>query len=535
MSDLLTIDGLLSQHVAAKPDEVCLIYRDRAITYAQFDDLVNRCARWLISQGVGPGERIALWLTNQPEWLGMLFGAARIGVGIVTVNTRYRASEVEHILTKSRARMLIMQRSFRSIDFAAIMGDMNSDTLVDLQTIALVGNGSDVPETIIGRPVVKFDSSLAYGEEAVGPHTDGSSPFIHFATSGTTKAPKLVQHTQHTAAWHSRKAAAAYGFDQSGAVTLAAVPLCGVYGFDSTLASLTGGAPIVLMETFEPNEAYALIDRYRVTHLFGTDDLYRQLLNVTSPDYKFPTARLFAVAFYTAGWRARASYFWDCHLPLRGIYGSSETHAIFSIQPDSLPFENVVEPGGFPAAGEISQVRIRDDETGAILPIGQSGDLEIKSPGNFVGYFNDPDATSAVLTEDGYFRTGDIGYLRGDGTFVYESRKGDALRLSGFLVNPTEIEDEIKAISNVADAQVVSLEIEGQLKAVAFVIPAEGTDVDQSTIAASLKSKLAPFKIPSRVWSVPEFPVTLSPNGIKVQRAKLRDMAVENLKKEARV
>ena len=157
----------------------------------------------------------------------------------------------------------------------------------------------------------------------------------------------------------------------------------------------------------------------------------------------------------------------------------------------------------------------------------QSGVLEILATGNFSGYFNDPGATSAVVDQDGFFSTGDIGYLRTDGSFVYQTRQGDAIRLSGFLVNPSEIEDVLRGCPGVAEAQVIGADVGGVQSCVAFVIAGQDTDIDAEGIRAWLRNVIAPFKVPARVWFLDAFPVTESANGVKIQRAKLREMAAQ--------
>jgi fatty-acyl-CoA synthase len=188
-----------------------------------------------------------------------------------------------------------------------------------------------------------------------------------------------------------------------------------------------------------------------------------------------------------------------------------------------------IEAGGRPAAGDEAQVRVRDLDSGELLPAGRSGEIEIRSPGNFSGYWNDPQASARAIGADGYFRTGDIGRLRADGTFVFEARRGDAIRLAGFLVSPLEIEDAVKRVAGVADVQVVGVEIAGQPRCVAFVIAQAGATLSDREIIAAVGKRLAPFKVPARVWFVERFPTTESANGVKVQRGKLREMALERL------
>src|SRR5712691_9785111 len=153
-----------------------------------------------------------------------------------------------------------------------------------------------------------------------------------------------------------------------------------------------------------------------------------------------------------------------------------------------------------------------------------------RAPSLFAGYCNDAEATAAAMRPDGFFRTGDIGRLRADGSFVFETRRGDAIRLGGFLVSPVEIEDTLKRIPAVADAQVVGVELDGRMRCAAFVIPAEGFAPSEAEIVAGAAEIMAAFKVPARVWFLDAFPVTQSANGTKIQRSKLREMAIERLR-----
>jgi len=227
---------------------------------------------------------------------------------------------------------------------------------------------------------------------------------------------------------------------------------------------------------------------------------------------------------------ARAA--WQKRVPLLGLYGSSEVQALFSMQRTDAPIDQRIEGGGVPAAGAQAEVRVRDVDSGELLPAERSGELEIRAPGNFAGYWNDADSTAEAIGSDGYFRTGDIGRLRVDGSFVYEARRGDAMRLAGFLVSPLEIEEVLKQHPGVADVQVVAAEISGQTRCVAFVITAPPGAPTESEIIAAASRQMAGFKVPARVWFVDEFPTTQSANGIKIQRRRLREMAKEVLKDE---
>lgn len=179
-----------------------------------------------------------------------------------------------------------------------------------------------------------------------------------------------------------------------------------------------------------------------------------------------------------------------------------------------------------------ARVRVRDAETGELAAPGISGEIEIDAPSRFLGYFRNPQATAEATTADGFFRTGDIGRLRHDGSFIYETRAGDAMRLGGFLVGPGEIEDELKACAGVADAQVVAIDLNGQARCAAFVIPQADAAPQEAELVAHVRENLAGYKVPARVFFVDAFPVTDSANGVKIQRAKLRTMAMDRIAAE---
>jgi fatty-acyl-CoA synthase len=319
-------------------------------------------------------------------------------------------------------------------------------------------------------------------------------------------------------------------FSAPDASLLAALPLCGVFGFDAVLGALAGGAPVVLMDVFTAEAAGDLVRRHRITHVFGSDEMARRMLEAAPGPAPFPSLRIFGFAAFQPGSAELARSAWARGVPLLGLYGSSEVQALFAMQPPALPLDERIAPGGRPVSAG-ADIRIRDIESGALLPPGVSGEIEIRAESLFAGYFGDPAATAGVMQPDGFFRTGDIGRLRVDGTFVYETRAGDAMRLSGYLVGPAEIEDVLKGVPGIADAQVVAVEHAGRACCVAFAIPAGPTTAPaEATLIAAAAARLASFKVPQRILFLDAFPTTPSANGTKIQRARLRAMALDHLK-----
>jgi fatty-acyl-CoA synthase len=503
-----------------------LVFEGTPVSRAELVDKVERTTAWLAAQGIGKGDVVAVWLVNRLEWLALLFAAARRGAIIAAVNTRYRSAEVAHLLKLSGARLLVLEAAFRSLDFATILADIATSEVPALERLAVVG-----ADSIPARwPCVRFDTFDKPGPSAPPAQDDVDLPVLLYTTSGTTRGPKLVAHSQRTLAAHAASIARALQLLPQRHALLAMLPFCGTFGMTGLLAFLGAGLSIHVQDAFEAAPALRILSAQKITHCFGSDEMFRRILALTDAPRPFPHLEVCGFAAFQPGWRELAAEAAARGLPLFGLYGSSEVQALFSMGRASDAFTDRIEGGGWPMSPE-AKVRVRDTETGELAAAGISGEIEISAPSQFLGYFGNPVATRDAITADGFFRTGDIGRLRGDGSFVYETRAGDAMRLGGFLVAPGEIEDELKSCPGVADAQVVAVDLKGQARCVAFVIPAREPP-KQDALIARLRERLAAYKVPARIYVVDAFPVTESANGVKIQRARLRAMALERIAAE---
>ncbi|RQH08201.1 AMP-binding protein [Bradyrhizobium sp. RP6] len=519
-------DFSLQSLIRIEAADPALVFDGRAVSRAEFSTKVEQTAAWLAAQGIGQGDVVAVWLVNRLEWLALLFAAARLGVVVAAVNTRYRSAEVAHLLKLSGAKLIIAEAGFRTIDFAAILAGIAKDEVPALQRLAVVG-----ADTISAHwPCVRFDAFDAPYPPAQHVQGDVDLPMLLYTTSGTTKGPKLVAHSQRTLATHAVSVARALQLDPQRHSLLAMLPFCGTFGMTSLLGFVAAGATVHVLDAFEAAPAVKILRDCRITHSFGSDEMFRRILALSDEPRPFPHLEVCGFAAFQPGWRELAAEAETRGMKLFGLYGSSEVQALFSIARGSDAFADRIEGGGWPMSPS-ARVRVRDTETGELATSGVSGEIEISAPSRFLGYFNNPEATRDAITADGFFRTGDIGRLRGDGSFAYETRAGDAMRLGGFLVAPGEIEDELKSCTGVADAQVVAVDLKGQARCVAFVIPAKQPPM-QETLVARLRERLAGYKVPARIYLVDAFPITDSANGVKIQRARLRAMAMERIAAE---
>ncbi|MDD1537155.1 MULTISPECIES: AMP-binding protein [unclassified Bradyrhizobium] len=522
-ANTLSLQSLIRAEAAADPAFVC---DGTPVSRADFATRVEQTAAWLAAQGIGKGDVVAVWLVNRIEWIALLFAAARCGATVAAVNTRDRSAEVAHLLRLSGARLMVVEAAFRSIDFAAILAGIAEHEVPALQRLAVVGADA-IPAH---WPCVRFDAFDSFYPPAPPTEDDIDLPVLLYTTSGTTKGPKLVAHSQRTLAGHAVSVAKALRLDPQRHALLAMLPFCGTFGMTSLLGFVAAGATIHVLDAFEAAPAFEILREHRITHSFGSDEMFRRILALTDAPRPFPHLELCGFAAFQPGWRELAAEAESRGLPLFGLYGSSEVQALFAIAQASDAFADRIEGGGWPMSPDAS-VRVRDTETGELAASGISGEIEISAPSRFLGYFHNPDATREAITADGFFRTGDIGRLRGDGSFVYETRAGDAMRLGGFLVAPGEIEDELKSCAGVSDAQVVAVDLKGQARCVAFVIPA-GEPPRQDSLTTHLRERLAGYKVPARIYVVQAFPVTDSANGVKIQRARLRAVAMERIAAE---
>jgi fatty-acyl-CoA synthase len=199
--------------------------------------------------------------------------------------------------------------------------------------------------------------------------------------------------------------------------------------------------------------------------------------------------------------------------------------ALAAMWPADEPAPRRWEGGGRVVSPEI-QVRVADPETGRELPLGQEGELWFRGPNVVDSYLGDPDAAGRAFSPDGWFRSGDLGYLVEEGVFVYTCRMGDALRLHGFLVDPAEIEIRLAEHPGVDSAKVVGIPgPDGATRPIGFVVPVAGAEPEPAELRDWCAATLAKFKVPDAVYLIEAMPTISGPNGTKVSTTSLVEWA----------
>ncbi|MDO8693389.1 MAG: AMP-binding protein [Sheuella sp.] len=516
-------------------DHPALIDRHVTTTFSQLDQQSRQLAGNLAALGISAGDRVAIWLPNCLEWVETFLACAHLGATVLAVNTRFRSKEVADIIGRGRADWLVMWPDFKGIAFADILADVDQEVMQRLRSVITLGDSQSPATQAIaarGHTVHSFDLLAQTPCEVPPPH--GNAGVLCFTTSGTTSLPKFVLHDHLSLLTHGDAMKEAYGYDATSRI-FASAPFCGAFGFCTLLGGLVTGSTVVCEPVTDTASTLEQIRRHQVSHTYANNESILKLLETAHSPKDFESCQLFGFANFSPAITNLLEQAERNHLSLTGLYGSSELQALVAAQP-THPSEGDVSVR-YMAGGRLihpsARVRVSDPETGEILANGESGEIEINSPSRMQGYLDNPEATNKVISADGYFKTGDLGYTVSDRQFVFQARMGDSMRLSGFLVNPIEIEQAVETLPGVKACQVVGATVGTKILPVAFVIMNDGAQADQAGWTAECKRRMAAFKVPVRFEVLAAFPSIESANAIKIQKHKMREMADQLLREQA--
>ena len=525
-----TIPKALRRTVDLAGDSTALIYDSDAISYATLHRLVLNASCGLSKLGIKSGDRVAFWIPNTPAYLVLYLACMQLNAIAVAVNTRFRGTEVADIINRSGASSLILWPLFRKVNFLEILSLIEHSAFSRVESVIVYSEDeggvpvqNQLPLSLRSKRVASYQELI----DESGAEIDNSKPDAGcniFTTSGTTKAPKFVLHSQRSIINH----AAEVWLNLESLINKEAffhtLPFCGVFGFNHFSAALIGARANVIQSAFDACEAVSLIDLHKVHYISATDDMLMALLEADDRNPVMPSLTCCGYGAFNLPPEEITLRAGAKGLKLVGLYGMSEVQALFARQEHTQPDEKRYLPGGKLISHHAS-VRARNPASEEILPHNESGELEFKGPSLLIKYFGNDSATDELITEDGYLKSGDLGYTRSASEFVFQARMGDTLRLGGYLVAPAEIENHLIEHDSVGAAQVVAVRIQDKMRAYAFIIPAKAKNPEQEELRTYCLRSLAKFKVPVAFHIMQEFPTTKSPNGTKIQRAKLREIA----------
>jgi len=527
---------LIEESVRKWPDRTALIYYGSKWSYRQLWDQSERLAASLAREGVGPGDRVALYLPNSPAYPIAFFGVLRLGAIVVQVSPLYLGQDLVRLLKDSSPKALVTLEILYP-NLAKVKGEV----AVPAVFVARVRDFypwylRPFVNSVLRRQKLPTefprDPSVRPWRTAVG--TPGSvplhkgdpntTPAVLQYTGGTTGRPKaavlthrnLVANVVQGNAWNIR-------LEPGNEVVMASIPLFHIYGLTvALLMGLNAGGTVVLQTRPEIRELLKLIDRYQPTQFPGVPALYQAFTH--QPD--IAKYHIHSIKYCVSGSAALPIEVQKQFVRLTGAslvegYGLSETSPITHVNP--LVGEQRIGSIGVPIP-ETDQ-RVLDLETGTrVLGPGEVGELSVRGPQVMHGYYNQPEETALVL-KDGWFSTGDVARIDPDGFAYIVDRKKDMVNIGGMKVYPREVEEVLFQHSAVADAAAVGApDPEHGEVVVAFVVKKPGSTVTEEELIAFVKERIAHYKAPRRI----EFRDALPRTGVqKVLRRVLREEAAK--------
>ncbi|MGH3380301.1 MAG: AMP-binding protein [Actinoallomurus sp.] len=515
---------LLDDSAERFPGRKALMFFGRPMTYAKLLAAVDRFAGALRRTGIRKGDRVALILPNCPQEVIAFYAILRLGAIVVPTNPLYTASELRHQLGDSGARaVIVFDKAYETLT-QAMPGTAVEHVIVtslieylpfmkrELLKLPLAKArelgaelSTEVPED---ADVLWFDDLLKEGPD--NPQQTPVDPFRDLAvlqyTGGTTGRPKgamlthrnLVANAHQTVAWDP-------GIRPGHDVNLAVVPLVHVFGrtFCLTCTTLIGGM-VVLIPKFDLDLVLDAIRKHKPTLFPGVPPIYQQL--AAAPESK--KAGVGAIRTSVSGAMKLNRTTVDAFRAGTGGqlvqgYGMTECSPVIMANPLDGNARHISV--GAPLPG--TEARIVDEhDPRRILPIGYPGELIVRGPQIFSGYWNQPGETGEALSRDGWFRTGDIAVMSPDGFFTLIDRKRDVIIVDGFNVYPSEVENVLSAHPGVAEAAVVGISDSGHGEVtVAYIIPREPAPSPRELIDHCAQH-LAEYKVPAFIELRPELP-----------------------------
>lgn len=468
----------LDATAARTPDAVALRFEGAEITFAQLRARSLGAADVLNARGVGPGDRVAIWVPNHPSFASAMYGAWRVGAVAVPVHAALTEPEARHIVCGPDQR-----------DVGGRLGGA-----IGLEELPLEGSE---------RPV----ADPGEGDLALIQYTAG--------TSGLPKGAILTHANLKANIDQMRQVPIAIGPDD---VALCVLPLFHIFGLNVVLnLAIEVGATIVLSERFDPAGSLDLIRSNLVTMIAGAPPVYVAWLMADAPRDAFSNVRVAVSGAAPLSKDVLAGFKERFDVTIWEGYGLTETSpALTSTAIGGVPKPNCV---GRPLPGV--EMKLIDEDGDDVTDEGDPGEIVVRGPNVFGGYWNRPEESAAAFTSDGWFRSGDVGVFDDDGDLYIVDRKKDMVLVSGFNVYPREIEDVLRRHPNVGDVAVVGVPDEHTGERIKAIVVADppGESISSDDLLAFATKSLAPYKTPKEIEIVADIPRNAAG---KVLRRELR-------------
>ncbi len=537
----LTVGGLLDLVAERRPEDDALVYADRGLrySYAEFKEVVERCARALMALGLEKGDHVAVWGQNVPEWVTLQFATGKTGTVLVTINPAYKANELRYVLEQSDAAALFLTEGTEDANFVEILEEAAPDLadaelgeeleveeLPYLKHVVLIGDGASSPG-IMGYDEFMEGADRVSEEELKERQASlNADEVINMQyTSGTTGFPKGVQLTHANIVKNAFYIGECMELGPEDRVCIP-VPFFHCFGCVlGTLNTVTHEGTMVPVETFDPGEVLKAVHEERCTTLLGVPTMF--IAELEHPDYEeYDTSSLRTGIMAGAPCPEEVMKQVVNDMGAEEItiaYGQTESSPVITQTRTDDPIERRVSTVGRKLPDV--EVKIVDLDTGEEVGPEEQGDLCTRGYHVMKGYYKMPDETEEVIDEDGWLHTGDLATMDEDGYVEIMGRVDDMIIRGGENIYPREIEEFLYTHPEISDVQVHGVPDEkyGE-KVAAAIILKEDASLTAEDVKEYCRENIARHKVPEYVDFVEEFPMTASG---KIQKFKLRESAVE--------
>jgi fatty-acyl-CoA synthase len=533
--EMFTIADLLDRRASTDPSLTAVVFPESRMTFSELADRTDVLASGLAALGVGPGDRVAVLLTNSLDMYCYVFAVLKIGAIAVPVNSRFKSTELRHVVRHSGARVLVTTSADSTgADFVELLREAfpslvtgeRPDELPELEHVVLLGDSTALPGARSAADLEGAASSFAFADlQQRAASVKLRDPAFLVYTSGTTAQPKGAILS------HEAVVRLAYGMvherlDMTSQDRLwTAIPLFHGGGLTFAVTCLTAGCTFVHAGHFDAASTPEYLEREQVSIAFaGFETIWLPVLN--RPDFESrDLSRLRVLVITGVPERLRQLAARTPQATLISTVAMTESSAYLSLGRPADPVEKRMSTGGHPMPG--MQVRVIDPETGEDLPPGSPGELLFRGPNAFDGYFRDAEQTAKVVDADGWFHTGDQIVADEDGRITFLGRLRDMLKVGGENVSAAEVEGFLVLHPAVQIVQVVGAPdaYYGEVP-VAFIELAPGATATEEEMIDFCLGKIATYRVPRYVRFVTEWPMS----GTKVQKYKLRENIAAELK-----
>jgi fatty-acyl-CoA synthase len=477
MSALHTLDHWIRDRAASTPERIAIDYLGRETRYVELDDRSERIAAQLLAAGLQHGDRVATLTGNSPEHVAVFFACAKAGLVLVPLNWRLSPVELAYQLDDSDAAVLMVEAAYEALARGALEAALTPCRVLPL-----------------GAPAERASADEVIADD---------DPLLLVYTSGTTGKPKGAVLTHANCFWTN------LGLDLATPISADDVVLqllpqfhCGGWNVQPLLAWWKG-ARVVLERSFDAGRCLRLIGEKRVTTMMGVPAIYQFMAQAPG----FEEADLSSLRMAVVGGAPMPELLLELWQQ-RGV-AIVQGYGLTEAAPNVLcvPPEQAVRKQGY--AGKPYPhvaVELRDPETGAAAAGAATGELVVRGPNVFAGYWGNPGATAEVLV-DGWLYTGDIAERDAEGFYRICGRLKDMYISGGENVYPAEVENVLLAHADVTDAAVVGVPSERWGEAgVAFVVLDERAATTDEELTQYCRSRLAKYKVPQAIRFLPELP-----------------------------